>query len=154
MVHWLTKINDKNIFNVDWILGACLFIRADIFKEINGFDKDYFMFFEEVDLCKRVSNKNYKIIYLPKLSIHHIGSVSGKKNYTLYTIRTYTSKFLFVSKNYISINKVIMKILLYLQIFSQIVIWSILFLVNPNKSKQKINAFVQLLKNGFKNNAF
>lgn len=153
IIHWLTKINDKNIFNVDWILGACLFIRADIFKEINGFDNDYFMFFEEVDLCKRVTNKNYKIIYLPKLSMHHIGSVSGKKNYTLYTIRTYTSKFLFVSKNYKSIHKVIMKILLYLQIFSQIIIWSILFLANPNKSKQKISAFVQILKNGFKNKA-
>jgi hypothetical protein len=54
-------------------------------------------------------------------------------------------------KNYKSINKLILEALLYLQIFSQIFIWSILFFINPSKSKQKLNAFIYLLVNGFKN---
>lgn len=141
-----TKLKRNNGLEVDWILGAAIFIKSELFKEINGFDKDYFMFFEEVDLCKRVSNKGFKIIYHPEFKIHHIGSVSGKKDYTLYTIRTYSSKFLYISKHYAGLYKSVMRFLIQLQLFSQIFIWTILFPVNKQKSKQKIDAFFYLLK--------
>ncbi|MCL4378295.1 MAG: glycosyltransferase family 2 protein [Actinobacteria bacterium] len=92
LISLLTRIKKGDNLKVNWILGAAIFIRAELFKEIGGFDKDYFMFFEELDLCKRVANRNLKIMYCPEIRIHHIGSVSGKKDYTLYTIRTYSSK--------------------------------------------------------------
>lgn len=152
IVFLLTKLKKDKVLEVDWILGASIFIRAELFEAINGFDKDYFMFYEEVDLCKRVSSKGYKIIYSPYYSIYHIGSVSGKKDYTLYTIRTYSSKYLYISKHYRSFYKFLMKTFLYLQLFSQIIIWSILFPMNKQKSKQKLNAFIYLLKNKMKLN--
>lgn len=145
LVFGLTKIRKNKILKVDWILGAAIFIRSELFKAINGFDKDYFMFSEEVDLCKRISDKGYKIIYCPKYSIHHIGSVSGKKDYKLYTIRTYSSKFIFISKHYRSLYKSLMKSMLFIQLFSQMIIWTILFPMNKQKSKQKLSAFYHLL---------
>lgn len=145
-----TKLKRNKVLKVDWILGAAIFIRSELFKEINGFDKDYFMFYEEVDLCKRVSNKGLKIIYYPQLRIHHIGSVSGKKDYSLYTIRTYSSKFLYISKHYRGLYKSVIRFLLHLQLFSQIFIWAILFPANKQKSKQKLEAFFYLLKNTVK----
>lgn len=145
IVFILTKIKNNKILRVDWILGASIFIRAELFDSINGFDKDYFMFYEEVDLCKRVSNKGYKIIYYPKYSIHHIGSVSGKKDYRLYTIRTYSSKNIYISKHYKSLYKILMKSMLFVQLFSQMIIWTILFPFNKDKSKQKLEAFFYLL---------
>jgi len=147
IVFILTKINKNKILKVDWILGASIFIKSEIFAAIDGFDKDYFMFYEEVDLCKRVSNKGFKIVYCPQYSIHHIGSVSGKKDYTLYTIRTYSSKYLYISKHYRSFYKFLMNSFLYLQLFSQMIIWTILYLTNKQKSKQKLNAFIYLIKN-------
>lgn len=147
IVFLLTKIKKDKVLRVDWILGASIFIRAELFESIDGFDKDYFMFYEEVDLCKRISNKGYKIIYCPKYSIHHIGSVSGKKDYTLYTIRTYSSKYLYISKHYKSFYEFLMKSMLYLQLFSQMIIWTILYSSNKQKSKQKLNAFIYLIKN-------
>jgi GT2 family glycosyltransferase len=152
IVFLLTKLKKDKVLEVDWILGASIFIRAELFEAINGFDKDYFMFYEEVDLCNRVSNKGYKIIYSPYYSIHHIGSVSGKKDYTLYTIRTYSSKYIYLSKHYRSLNKFLMKSMLFTQLFSQMIIWSILFPMNKQKSKQKLNAFIYLLKNKMKLN--
>ncbi len=145
LVSLFTKMNKNKNLRVDWILGAAIFIRAEIFEKINGFDRDYFMFYEEVDLCKRVSNEGYKIIYAPRLKIHHIGSVSGKKNYKLYTIRTYSSKNIFISKHNRSLKKVLMKSLLYIQLFSQILIWTVLYPVKGEKSKQKISAFFYLI---------
>ncbi len=145
LVFCLTKVKKNKALKVEWILGAAIFINSKLFKAINGFDKDYFMFYEEVDLCKRVSNKGFKIVYCPQYSIHHIGSVSGKKDYTLYTIRTYSSKNLYISKHYSGLHKLLMKSLLYIQLFSQIIIWTILFLFNKQKSKQKLNAFIYLI---------
>ena len=150
LVSLLTKLKKNKNMEVDWILGAAIFIRNEIFKQIKGFDKDFFMFFEEVDLCRRVKRAGYKIIYAPTLSIHHIGSVSGKKDYKLYTIRTYASKYIYISKHYGSFTKNILKALLFLQLFSQIIIWTILSFRNKQKSKQKIEAFVFLIKNRFK----
>jgi GT2 family glycosyltransferase len=152
IVFLLTKLKKDRVLEVDWILGASIFIRAELFESINGFDKDYFMFYEEVDLCKRVSNKGYKIIYSPQYNIHHIGSVSGKKDYTLYTIRTYSSKYLYISKHYKSFYKFLMKSMLYLQLFSQMIIWTLLYPSNKRKSKQKLKAFINLLKNKMKHN--
>jgi GT2 family glycosyltransferase len=146
IVFILTKINKNKILKVDWILGASIFIKSEMFAAVDGFDKDYFMFFEEVDLCKRISDKGFKIVYCPQYSIHHIGSVSGKKDYTLYTIRTYSSKYLYISKHYAYLYKLLMKSLLYLQSFSQMIIWTILYPANKQKSKQKLNAFIYLIK--------
>lgn len=152
VVYLLTRLKTNKILEVDWILGASIFIKAELFNEIHGFDKDYFMFYEEVDLCKRVTNKGYKIIYYPKYSIHHIGSVSGKKDYTLYTIRTYSSKYIYISKHYRLLNKYLMRLMLFIQLFSQIIIWIILFPMNKQKSKQKLNAFYYLLIHKMKMN--
>lgn len=140
----------KEIYIVNWVLGACLCISSDLFGEVGGFDKDYFMFFEEVDLCLRTHKKGYKTVYKPDLKIHHIGSVSGKKDYNLYTIRTYSSKFLYLSKNYKSTKRTLLLTLLRIQLFSQIIIWTLLFPLKRDKSKQKIFAFVELLKTGNK----
>lgn len=146
-----SSILKRSPIYVNWILGACIFMKASLFEKVNGFDPDYFMFFEELDLCKRVKDSGHKIIYIPELSIHHIGSVSGKKNYFLYTVRTYASKYIYINKHYKFLFKNIFKALLYLQLFSQIIIWSILALKNKEKGTEKIKAFIYLLKNGFKN---
>jgi len=147
IVNLMSKLSKRKILRVNWILGAAIFIKADLFRSINGFDKDYFMFFEEMDLCKRVSNLGLKILYLPRYSIHHIGSVSGKKDYRKYTIRTYSSKFIYISKHYKSLNKYLMKILLFAQLFSQIIIWSMFYPLNSRKSREKLSAFTYLIKN-------
>lgn len=143
----LTKLTNKKFFPVDWILGAAIFIKKDVFDQVDGFDKDYFMFFEEVDLCKRVKRKNFKVIYYHSLKLNHIGSVSGKKNYFLYTVRTYASKTIFIKKHYLFPFKQLMIAFLYIQLFSQIIIWTLLLPLSRDKSVHKIKSFYYLLKN-------
>lgn len=147
---FLTKIKRNSSFEVGWILGAAIFIPSELFQMVNGFDKDYFMFYEEVDLCKRISNIGYKVIYNPSLRIHHIGSVSGKKDYSLYTIRSYASKYIYITKHYKSIYKILMKILLVAQLFSQLIIWTILYLFKKQKAQQKLNGLLYLLTHKLK----
>jgi N-acetylglucosaminyl-diphospho-decaprenol L-rhamnosyltransferase len=65
---------------VDWISGACMMIRGDVARQVNGFDTQYFMYFEDADLCKRIRNAGYQVAYIGDVSITHIGGQSLKQN--------------------------------------------------------------------------
>jgi GT2 family glycosyltransferase len=56
-----------------WASGACMFVRASLFHEFGGLDDDFFAHMEEIDLCWRLKNAGYKIMYTPKSTIYHIG---------------------------------------------------------------------------------
>ncbi|MFA6159883.1 MAG: glycosyltransferase family 2 protein [Parcubacteria group bacterium] len=61
---------------VDWVAGTALFIRKDIFEKIGGFDEKFFMYFEDMDLCKRVREAGKNILYNPNFKVKHIGGKS------------------------------------------------------------------------------
>lgn len=58
---------------VFWATGACLFIKAEIFKKSGGFDEDFFAHMEEIDLCWRLNRAGYKIYYQGKSKVYHVG---------------------------------------------------------------------------------
>jgi len=64
---------------VFWATGACLFIKAKYFKEQGGFDPDFFAHMEEIDLCWRLKNRGYKIMFCPGSTVFHLGG--GTLNY-------------------------------------------------------------------------
>ncbi|WYM03650.2 MAG: glycosyltransferase family 2 protein [Gloeotrichia echinulata CP02] len=69
----------QDIKEVDIVVGAAFFIRANLFNLLGGFDEKFFMYFEESDLCQRVRNQGYKILYTPHVSLIHIRGHSVKK---------------------------------------------------------------------------
>jgi GT2 family glycosyltransferase len=68
---------DKNQYNdaveVFWATGACMFVRAEAFWKVGGFDIDYFAHMEEIDLCWRLKNIGYQIYTEPKSLVYHVG---------------------------------------------------------------------------------
>ena len=58
--------------------GACFFIRNKTFKSAKGFDEDFFMHQEEIDLCWRAFNKGHKIECITESSVSHLGAASLK----------------------------------------------------------------------------
>lgn len=67
--------------DVDWVTGAALFSRREVFEAVNGFDEKFFLYFEDVDLCKRVRLLGKKIVHFPDFQVMHFGgkSMSSKK---------------------------------------------------------------------------
>ena len=61
-----------------WMSGACLAIRRELFTEAGGFDDNYFMYFEDVDLGYRLGKRGLTNLYVPEVSITHIGGESTK----------------------------------------------------------------------------
>ncbi|MDO9399787.1 MAG: glycosyltransferase family 2 protein [bacterium] len=63
--------NKEDIKEVNWLLGSFLFCRAKALAEVGLFDEQFFMYFEDTDLCRRFWNKNWKVLYFPKAMVIH-----------------------------------------------------------------------------------
>jgi GT2 family glycosyltransferase len=63
--------------DADWVSGAALMIRRTLFERLAGFDEDFFLYFEDVDLCRRARLLGRKAIYFPYISIVHLGGKSS-----------------------------------------------------------------------------
>lgn len=57
---------------VDWVSGASLMMRASTFEHLGGFDEDFFLYFEEVDLCQRARDDGWRVIYEPRTRVVHL----------------------------------------------------------------------------------
>jgi GT2 family glycosyltransferase len=64
---------------VDWVPGAYSIIPASILKEHGFFDPRFFLYYEEVDLCLRIQNAGYKIMYWPEICVVHVGGESSRQ---------------------------------------------------------------------------
>jgi len=62
--------------DIFWATGACIIVRAKLFHELGGFDADFWAHMEEIDLCWRLKNRGYRIVYTPASKVYHVGGGS------------------------------------------------------------------------------
>jgi GT2 family glycosyltransferase len=94
---------DKGQFNdtqeVFWASGACLFIRAELFHAVGGFDDGFFAHMEEIDLCWRMKNLGYKIIACGDSTVYHIGGGTLSKSNWRKTYLNFRNNLELICKN-------------------------------------------------------
>ncbi|MBF0204421.1 MAG: hypothetical protein HQK67_08940 [Desulfamplus sp.] len=75
----MRDIGYDNVVDVPFISGSFIFARTSLIKELGGFDERFFMYFEDVDLCRRVSLKA-RNLYCPDVSVIHRWERASHKN--------------------------------------------------------------------------
>ncbi len=68
--------DDKEIKEVDNVKGFAMFLNMKTLKQINFFDDNFFLYFEEIDLCRRLKKNNSKIFIDPTIKVSHLGGTS------------------------------------------------------------------------------
>ena len=63
---------------IDWVPGAYSIIRRSALEQIGYFDGRFFLYYEEVDLCRRFKNAGYQVRYWPQIMVIHLGGESSK----------------------------------------------------------------------------
>jgi N-acetylglucosaminyl-diphospho-decaprenol L-rhamnosyltransferase len=61
----------EDVFSPDWVAGIFLMLPSPVFAELKGFDENYYLYFEDVDLCCRLRRAGYKIILDPRVTVVH-----------------------------------------------------------------------------------
>jgi GT2 family glycosyltransferase len=64
--------------DVDWVPGAFWIVRREALRKAGGFDEDFFLYYEEVDLCRRMKQAGFRVTYWPDVVVTHIGGESSK----------------------------------------------------------------------------
>lgn len=92
---------DKNqIHKVDVLAGAFMMVRGFLVKDLNGFDEQFFMYGEDIDLSKRIVDKGFENHYLGNIIIQHFKGMSTNRNSHLFVKHFFGSMELFVQKYY------------------------------------------------------
>jgi GT2 family glycosyltransferase len=75
--YYMADTPDDAIQPVDWVVGACLLARRQVYEQVGGLDEGFFMYSEELDWCRRIKDAGWEVVYLPTATvIHHEGKSS------------------------------------------------------------------------------
>ena len=70
-------VRDRRLYDepcsTGWVSGAFMLVRREAMREIGGFDEDFFLYAEEIDLCRRLHDAGWDVGYDPSLTMAHIG---------------------------------------------------------------------------------
>jgi len=100
------KLQYNDSTEIFWASGACFFIRASIFNQLNGFDENYFAHQEEIDLCWRTKNLQKNIKYVGTSTVFHIGGATLKEASPRKTFLNFRNSLFTLVKN-LPTNKLI-----------------------------------------------
>ncbi len=87
------------ITEVFWATGACMFVKAEAFWQVNGFDDDYFAHMEEIDLCWRLKRKGLKLFCIPQSQVFHVGGGTLHKSNPRKTYLNFRNNLMMLYKN-------------------------------------------------------
>lgn len=85
--------------SVNYLLGSFMILRKNVFDSIGGFDENFFLYAEEIDLFLRIRERGYKIYYLPQVKVTHIQGASTSQNRVFCRTQNYRSLF-YIYKKY------------------------------------------------------
>ena len=85
---------------IDWQAGCFIMFRGDLLKRLGGFDEQFFYYYEDVDLCHRVWDAGYSIIYTPAVTITHLGGQSTRRFPLAFELDKYVTRYRYFYKYY------------------------------------------------------
>lgn len=68
----------KKAHKVGWVMGAFMMFKRKIYEETGGFDERIFMYMEEIEFCKRIKEKGFKVWYVPAFKVTHLHGASSR----------------------------------------------------------------------------
>ena len=92
-------------FETDWVCGAAMLMRTEVFRSLGGFDPRFFLYFEETDLCRRVHDAGYEIWAVGEAVARHVGGASAAqvdeaRSRKVIVEHFYTSRFYYLVKHF------------------------------------------------------
>lgn len=84
---------------VFWGSGACLLVRAELYREAGGLDEQFFAHMEEIDLCWRLKQKGFTIRYVPASTVYHVGGGTLQRGNPRKTFLNFRNNLLLLYKN-------------------------------------------------------
>ena len=139
----------NNISNdIDRACGAAMIVRRKAIEQAGGFDEDYFMYNEELDLCYRIKERGWEISPIPETKVIHYHQQGGQQNAGLTTFHKIKTELLFFKKFHSWYKVLIIRMIQFLGILFRVLFWLIKYLLVKKQkrlNRGKLCSYLKLL---------
>jgi GT2 family glycosyltransferase len=94
---WRSETSETR--EVDWVSGACMLVRRSAFEQVGGMDEQFFLYWEDADLCKRLAGHGWRTVYFPGATVEHAGGASSIHVYRESLAAFHTSAYTLFTKH-------------------------------------------------------
>ncbi len=112
----LTNLPDDEIYEIDCLTGAFMFMRKEALDEVGFLDETFFMYGEDIDLCYRIKKAGWKIIYYGESKLTHLKGASSKKQKSKLIYEFYRAMYIYYKKHHSKDTSFIVNAVVYLGI--------------------------------------
>lgn len=149
---YMQDYSDRDMVQVDWLHGAALVVRREVFEQVGGFDEGFFMYSEELDWQKRIKEAGWKIVYYPEAQVIHFGGKSSDKAIASRHIHFQTSKVRYFRKHHGPVAGLFIRLFLLTSYVSQLVIEAVKAALGHKRQmrQERIEVYWQVLRSGLR----
>jgi GT2 family glycosyltransferase len=91
--------NGETERSIDWQSGCCLLVRGELLKRLGGFDEQFYYYYEDLDLCHRIWDAGYPLVYTPAVAITHLGGQSTNVRFPIaFALDKYRNRYRYFYK--------------------------------------------------------
>lgn len=150
---YMDDVSPDAVQEVDWLTGACTVFRKSALDQVGVYDdKNFFMYSEETDLCRRVKMAGWKIMYLPQAQVVHYIGRSSDQVVAARHLYFQTSKVHYFRKHHGRLEAEVLRIFLLVLYVWQILLESIKSLLGSKRSirRERVKVYWQVLRSGLR----
>jgi hypothetical protein len=129
--------SEDEIMEVDSLVGAFMLMPRAVLHKVGLLDEDYFMYGEDIDLCYKIKQAGYKVIYFPKTFTYHYKGQSSKKTPYILLYQFHRSMWIFYKKHYIQKYPAVLGWLVYIGIWTRFSVLTVLNFFRKEKFVSK-----------------
>jgi N-acetylglucosaminyl-diphospho-decaprenol L-rhamnosyltransferase len=107
---WTAWPGEPGAYETEWLSGACLLVPRAVLAKTGGFDPRFFMYSEETDWCYRIRRAGYRVAFLERAHLLHLGGGSASRTSHNQLYRLYSGKILFFHVNYGALSSVLLRL--------------------------------------------
>lgn len=122
---------------VGWVSGACMIVKRSVFEKVGRFSEDYFLNYEDIDLCRKVEEAGYKNYYFPDYKCIHLDHKSFDSNYELLVYSRYESRLIYAKLHYNLFQRVTARMIHISGLIIRIIAVNLYYSGIEKKSRQK-----------------
>ena len=137
--YWEDELSINHSQEIEQIPGACLLIRNEVLKEVNYFDEDYTLWFEDVDLCFKIKRLGYQLMFIPAIIVFHVGGASFEKwtDDVAKQIRFLKSLFIFFDKHKNYLSRFLIRVIIICNLIYLILTKSVKQIITPANHRKE-----------------
>ncbi|MGQ9904526.1 MAG: glycosyltransferase family 2 protein [Anaerolineae bacterium] len=151
--YYVCDRRDDETCDVDWLVGAALLTRREVYRQVGGFDaQTFFMYSEEIDWCRRIKQAGWRVVYHPQAVIVHHEGKSSEQVSAQRMIHFNTSKVRYFAKHHGALQAGVLRLALLSLFAEQSLVEGVKWLIGHRRPlrAERLAAYRAVLRSGLR----